>query len=66
MSYCDSCKKKLFEDGKCLAGYFKPPQTVEAALNQAKNGGYWPCSFAPFRQEFVDKYRPERSIRVGH
>lgn len=64
--YCDTCKKKLWEDGKCLAGYKYMPQTIEAAINQANHKGYWPCSFAPFREKFVEKYRPSEKVRIIH
>lgn len=59
--YCKSCK--IFVDEKCQADYKNPTTTLEAAINQAKNGE-WPCSFSPHRAKFIESYRPELKVRV--
>jgi hypothetical protein len=62
MEYCKSCK--IHEDNKCLAGYKNPTTGPKTAVNQARNGGEWPCTFAPHRAEFLALYRPGLKIKV--
>jgi hypothetical protein len=62
MEYCKTCK--IFVDDKCLAGYKNPTTTTEKAIIQAQHKGEWPCSLAPHRNEFIEKYRPGIKVRV--
>lgn len=62
MTYCKTCK--IFIDDICTAGYKNPTTDVDPAINQANHKGEWPCSFAPHRGAFIDKFRPGIKVRI--
>ncbi len=62
MKYCQSCK--IYVENKCTANYKNPTTCLDKAINQANSKGEWPCSFAPHRAQFIDKYRPGQKVRV--